>query len=119
MTQSETQPARANRGGDPCPEWCAADHGDLILTTTSGHEIYAHSHVSNPMTRAAAIAVILTRWSKDEDCHVCLMRGAVMLAGSDELELSQAANLALVVERGMPELAGDLAAAVAIAGEAQ
>jgi hypothetical protein len=42
---------RANRSGDPCPEWCVTDHDAVLLEAADGRPaLYAHGHHSDPVT---------------------------------------------------------------------
>ena len=49
MTGDAGAEARANRNGDPCPSWCATDHGGLLVTGQPSFG-YLNGHASDPMT---------------------------------------------------------------------
>lgn len=122
VTQASGAP-RANRNGDPCPQWCVQAHDELVVP---GHPVlgYMNGHVSDPMTGALSPKVeVRVRRSglAGEPATVDVTRWLLPVL---TLAPGKAAALADLLESlpgssGVAQLIDELRAAAGIAGDGQ
>lgn len=120
ITDAENAPAaRANRLGEPCPPWCAADHDAVVLERDGADTVYAHAHASRPITDDGPFAPRVYVGEFGADARVCassLSRTLHVLPGYQAEELAGfLEQLASYTPDQLRRMAADVRAAAAIA----
>jgi hypothetical protein len=106
---TESQPARTNRDGHPCPPWCVTDHDEQLIP---GHFSTAHGAAGEFIGPASARAILHPAAGDAAEVQVCT---SGIDGGSLFLEPVKAGYLARMVEdlaSATPETHRELAAAI-------
>lgn len=116
---SAQEAPRANRNGDPCPDWCAQTHDELLIPGDPSFG-YMDGHVSEPVSTALSprVQVRVRQYADAAPATVDVTRYMLPVLSLSADKASILADLldSLPGSSGVAQLIDDLRAAAGIAG---